>query len=240
MKSFVITLKNNERSNESANKCIYSATQHGVTDIQKFTATEPSDWKIVLGNVKNTFGIYPNPDAVGACFASHYRLWKHCVNLNEAILILEHDAIFVDKLPRLHNFTCVTLGRPSYVRFHELDPTSIPRPGLGTLKTKHMLGHHAYCITPNTAREFIRDVKEAKRPLEPNDLWMTLEHYPHLQEYYPFPVIADTEFSTVQGEILEGSELKKIQQFPTRKQYEFLKEYYPQCLERQSIEFIKP
>jgi len=33
-----------------------------------------------------------------ACFMSHYRLWHHCIKLNEPILILEHDAIFIHRI----------------------------------------------------------------------------------------------------------------------------------------------
>jgi hypothetical protein len=31
---------------------------------------------------------------VAACTISHMRLWQHCIDINEPILILEHDAIF--------------------------------------------------------------------------------------------------------------------------------------------------
>lgn len=34
---------------------------------------------------------------VAACTISHMRLWQHCIDLNEPILILEHDAYFIQK-----------------------------------------------------------------------------------------------------------------------------------------------
>jgi GR25 family glycosyltransferase involved in LPS biosynthesis len=34
---------------------------------------------------------------VVACSISHMRLWQHCIDLNEPILILEHDAYFISK-----------------------------------------------------------------------------------------------------------------------------------------------
>lgn len=34
---------------------------------------------------------------VAACTISHMRLWQHCIDLNEPILILEHDAYFIEK-----------------------------------------------------------------------------------------------------------------------------------------------
>ena len=34
---------------------------------------------------------------VAACSISHMRMWQHCIDLNEPILILEHDAYFTDR-----------------------------------------------------------------------------------------------------------------------------------------------
>jgi hypothetical protein len=69
---------------------------------------------------------------------------------------------------------------------------------------------------------------------------MTKEHYPHLLEYYPFPIIADTEFSTVQGVPINERLISEYNKQPTMEQFRFIKKYYPQCLDRQSLEFIKP
>lgn len=38
-----------------------------------------------------------NPKRRMACALSHFRLWKKCVEMNEPILILEHDAKFIQK-----------------------------------------------------------------------------------------------------------------------------------------------
>lgn len=34
---------------------------------------------------------------VAACTISHMKMWQHCIDLNEPILILEHDAYFISK-----------------------------------------------------------------------------------------------------------------------------------------------
>ena len=34
---------------------------------------------------------------VAACSISHMRLWQHCIDINEPILILEHDAYFIEE-----------------------------------------------------------------------------------------------------------------------------------------------
>ena len=46
----------------------------------------------------------------------HYLLWKKCVELDEPILILEHDAIFKQNIPDIEFDMCVNFGRPSYIR----------------------------------------------------------------------------------------------------------------------------
>lgn len=43
---------------------------------------------------------------VAACSISHMKLWQHCIDLNEPILILEHDAYFTDKFKYIKIAMC--------------------------------------------------------------------------------------------------------------------------------------
>lgn len=118
MKSFVITLKEDRISERAADVCRSSAD----FDIETFDAITPEQANDYLrsNNIKWTYPItgevsdfksglkltaYTGADPLKriACFASHYELWKRCVYLDEPILILEHDAIFVKKI----NFQCI-------------------------------------------------------------------------------------------------------------------------------------
>lgn len=51
-----------------------------------------------------------------ACFMSHYRLWKKCAEDNEALIVLEHDAMFIRKLnvdlQRETSYDVVSLNDP--------------------------------------------------------------------------------------------------------------------------------
>jgi GR25 family glycosyltransferase involved in LPS biosynthesis len=38
------------------------------------------------------------PEKRIACFLSHYRLWKKCIEMNEPIFVFEDDAVFIDTL----------------------------------------------------------------------------------------------------------------------------------------------
>ena len=199
MKTFVITLSNNKDSVKSTKKVLESAKKVGYSEkIELFEGILPSEWKKHLP-YENYFYNYPRPDNVGACFASHYLLWKKCVELNEPILILEHDALFIDNIPDVDFQGCITFGRPSYIK----PDTMIwdePKDGVNPIIQINFLGHHAYAIKPHAAELFCDDV--TKRPLGANDMWMDKVNYGFLEEYRPYPIIADTDFSTIQAPIL--------------------------------------
>lgn len=54
---------------------------------------------------------------VAACMISHMRLWQHCVDINEPILILEHDAIFIKTFKYRYIAMCGEKGDGGYVSF---------------------------------------------------------------------------------------------------------------------------
>ena len=195
MKTFIITLPNNPHSVKSTQQAIKSARDVGYGEtIEHFNGINPGEWVDILPH-DNSFQAYNRPDNVGACFASHYLLWKKCVELNEPILILEHDAIFVENMPDIDFNMCITFGRPSYIRPDYLFFKE-PIEGVQPLTQHNFLGHHAYALKPEAAKIFIKDVEE--RVLSANDVWIDTYTYTWLQEYRPFPIIADTEFSTIQ------------------------------------------
>lgn len=200
MKTFLIRLKDNKDSIRSAEQTIQSAKKVGYSEpIELFDAITPNNWETVLP-FENNFHLYPRPYHVAACFASHYLLWKKCIELNEPILILEHDAIFVDNIPNDLEFNlCINFGRPSYIRPDHMLYVE-PQDGVGILKQKNYLGHHAYAITPSAAKIFCYDV--SRRPLTANDIWIDKFNYEFLEEYRPYPIIADTDFSTIQAPVL--------------------------------------
>jgi glycosyl transferase family 25 len=60
-----------------------------------------------------------NRPGVSGCFFSHFYLWEKCIDLNEPIIILEHDGYFIRRLPNdiLDGFTDV-------LKLDRLDPYS--------------------------------------------------------------------------------------------------------------------
>ena len=235
MKTFIISISTNTDSVQSTQQAIKSAQKVGyIEPIQIFDAILPHEWKSILPNDNNNFWHYPRPDSVGACFASHYLLWKTCIELDEPILILEHDAIFVDNIPNIDFEMCINFGRPSYIRPLHMK-YEIPLDGKQQLQQINFLGHHAYAIKPAAATILCEDVHT--RELKPNDIWLDTISYPWLEEYRPYPVWADTDFSTVQGHYDKKSthvvEYDKVLH-PDNLHYNYLKKYYMQCLTPQS------
>jgi len=132
------------------------------------------------------------PEHCMACFLSHRWLWQECATGEEPMVILEHDAVFVGEVPDLGDALVVNLGHPSY------EPYFLPsRMGLGPLASMSAFpGAHGYYVSPEGARKLLEKEREAKSP----DRFMHRERFPFLQEYCPWPVIADDAVSTTQHE----------------------------------------
>lgn len=103
MKAFVIRLKGIPSSEILAAECIDSGKEfnleivpfdgiYGLEDI----AAETLKFKIRPFSE----GMKKNRAGVKGCFLSHYSLWKLCLEINEPVLILEHDAVILNRLPK--------------------------------------------------------------------------------------------------------------------------------------------
>jgi GR25 family glycosyltransferase involved in LPS biosynthesis len=194
MKSFVITIMDNERSVQVANRCIRSGSKVGI-DIEKWNAITPSSVPDNLDIPTDLFReVYSRFENCVAAFLSHHSLWEECVARNEKILILEHDAMIVDNIPTFKQFKHVmNIGKPSYGKAQT--PMSI---GVNKLTSKpYFPGAHAYMLTPQGARLLI---EKAKTHAAPTDVFLSLKNFPTLEEYYPWPVEARDSFTTIQKE----------------------------------------
>lgn len=198
MKSFVITIMNNERSVQVADRCINSGKKFGI-DIEKFSAVTPTTHNpekyaesldIPTDGFKEIYSRYEN---CLSAFLSHYLLWEKCVNLNEPLLILEHDAVIVDSIPVFAGYKhLLNLGEPSYGRASQ--PMSL---GVGPLTSKQYLpGVHGYMIKPSGAKMLI---DRAQLTAMPTDVFINKTNFPWLEEYYPWPVKAVDSFTTIQN-----------------------------------------
>jgi glycosyl transferase family 25 len=110
MKTFIIRLKDDEHSCEVAKDCYNQAKKFGL-DVEYFDAINAHDAEhhYAATGIRKAKKFKKNRPGVMGCFFSHYYLWQKCIELDEPIIILEHDGYFLDYLPSniLDTFTDV-------------------------------------------------------------------------------------------------------------------------------------
>mgnify|MGYP003648155876 FL=1 len=197
MKHFVITILDNNKSVEAADRCISSAARYGL-EVEKFQAITPGKNLTLLlkDNQINTRGFdnnqYSREDNCKAAFMSHYSLWQKCVQLNTDITIFEHDAVVVDYISNISYNSFINLGKPSYGKYNI--PSML---GVNPLVSKkYMPGAHAYRLKPKAAKALIAAAREAAGP---TDVFLHVDRFPFLEEYYPWPVECRDSFTTIQS-----------------------------------------
>ena len=204
MKSFAVVIKENKTSELGYSTLVESSKKVGNDfDINRFDAVTPSTYKQAMSDFDITWN-YPwqgevldfasglkkkayitsDPENRIACAVSHYTLWKNCIELDEPILILEHDANFTHKINFTlsdSNFDILGINNPlgvtrlskvyydsilnnmnSYQRVPYVDNDKQVPQGLA--------GNSAYIISPRGANNLISLVKEYG--LWPNDAIM--------------------------------------------------------------------
>lgn len=199
MKNYVITILENNKSNKAADYCIESALYCGL-EVEKFSAITPQNTKIyeVLFqqgiSAEGFKEVYSRTDNCIAAFLSHYSLWKLSVETKQEVTIFEHDAVVTNTIPEFINYKhCISFGKPSYGKFNT--PSDI---GVNRLTSKkYFPGAHAYRIKPTGAKKLIEQAKIRARP---TDVFLNIDTFPWLEEYYPWPVEARDSFTTIQKE----------------------------------------
>ena len=194
MKAFVITIDLPE-SEEAADKCIASGKTYGV-QVEKHRGVMPKDdpkqmaWDLSI-DTRHFHEKFSRFENCLSAFLSHRALWHYAETNNEEVLILEHDAIFIDSVPTTPYKGVLSLGAPSYGKFN-----TPPNIGVNKLVSKEYLpGAHAYMVKPYAARTLC---EMALNYACPTDLFLRNDLFPFIEEYYPWPVLARDNFTTIQ------------------------------------------
>jgi GR25 family glycosyltransferase involved in LPS biosynthesis len=197
MRSFVITIMDNEKSVQAAARCIESARKFD-TDVEMYPATTPNNCDVAT--LAKTMGIptagfrekYSRFDNCLAAFLSHHALWGQCYISGEEHQIFEHDAVIINELPKTLNHNgCINLGKPSYGKYN--DPLLL---GKNPLTSKRYFpGAHAYRVNSKGAKQLLA---QALIRAMPTDIFLHLDTFPWLEEYYPWPAEAMDSFTTIQ------------------------------------------
>tara|TARA_B100000131_G_scaffold125068_1_gene122304 strand:+ start:11819 stop:12466 length:648 start_codon:yes stop_codon:yes gene_type:complete len=205
MKHFVITIIDNDQSHFAADKCVASGKKFGL-EIDYYQAFTPhtcfdfiEEHKINTDRFENSK--FSREDNARAAFCSHLSLWMYSAQSGEEVTIFEHDAVIMDYLPEIDHNGCISFGKPSYGQWFV--PPNIGRNRL--VSKRYFPGAHAYRIKPKAAQVM---VDTAILRGAPTDVFLNIETFPFLEEYYPWPVEVRETFSTIQKE--EGCKAKHM------------------------------
>jgi GR25 family glycosyltransferase involved in LPS biosynthesis len=219
MKAHVIQIEGNEISQKGTDILIASSNKvKNKFSIEKFDAitSKMTDalmvgnglkWKypwqgqetdLKTGLIKTAYQTEIKENRI-ACALSHWLLWHKCKTLDEPILILEHDAIFIKKLDYnsilKNNYDIIGINSPAAAtrrahQFHDIVQSKAawiqPTPDIDEFNVPQGLaGNSAYIIKPAGASNLLNAVKE--HGLWPNDAIMCKQLIPRLgvtKEYY--------------------------------------------------------
>ena len=162
MKAFIIYLKEVQSTVDAALECKRTARAHGI-DAWLLEGHTPSraDQFIRVNNFKpyspgpKLYAIKWNKPGVRGCFVSHYHAWLKCIELDQKIIVLEHDARIVAEYPQVDFDDVLQLGynktQPEHVTEIQVQANTFERKGI-----KMIEGTHAYAITPQGAKKLIK------------------------------------------------------------------------------------
>jgi len=111
-----------------------------------------------------------NSNGTRGCFYSHYRMWRHCLDINEPVMIFEDDVkFFRNYIPtEFDDLLIVSLGKNSfynepYKTWLE-DPSGTPRAHNWTGFS--MPGASGYIIKPHAAKTLLKFYKNYFMPAD--------------------------------------------------------------------------
>ena len=193
-RKFIIALVDMPQSMQGAQRCLESAAQHGEAQhLRIMPAVDKFHSEAFFrehGLTCHKARCLPaDPLAVMGCFSSHYKLWLYCVETQSPIVVLEHDIEFIGPLPALRFKDIICLASK-----YEMPGFSSPRMLETYHAHPHLLGTHAYAVTPEGAQKLIDQAR--RRFLPPVDIFMCKRHVEILECAKP-PVKLVPRFSTI-------------------------------------------
>lgn len=200
-------IKSIEDTESEIEPIVFRATEHKTLkeDLKLITYIDTSNleytYPMLHEGRERITGLYLMPPAPHedvrfriACMISHMRLWQKCIDLDEPIVVLEHDAIFTRKFKKEYilddkNFLGGVCGLNTPIRATREDkhykimldelgegihtvPSILHPDGVvdGKEIPSGLAGNSAYLITPMAAKALLKKTK--KVGMWPNDVVM--------------------------------------------------------------------
>jgi len=147
-KSYIIA----HQSSRVVSDCVQSLQHHGwpyeiFPAVDGYKITE-KDWVHIGVQMSKDGKMSRRPGAQG-CWHSHFALWKRCIEIDQPILILEHDVVILEPWPKDINIDTQLVKLYSSAAC-KLNPTF----GIWSK------GSHAYSITPVQAQTLITHAQQ--------------------------------------------------------------------------------
>jgi len=211
MQAYVIAIPEHYESIQAMENTIASSKKvNNPFELKWFKAVTPDQVDDLLKRLKVTWN-YPwvgeqldfasgliksayktaNPKARIACALSHYMCWTTSVTNNTPLVILEHDAVFTNRIDfdimdtgfdilGINNpLGCTRKARQYHDQIISNDKPYMPVPWIDSVKIPQGLaGNSAYIITPKGAKKMIELVSEYG--MWPNDALMCRQLVPRL------------------------------------------------------------
>ena len=204
-RKYLITLVNLPRSAEAAEKCLASASLHGEEhNVEIFPAIDRyqsesffTEHDLIWETPNRT--LYDK--AAMGCFASHFSLWLKCIELDEPIIVMEHDVVFISKIPPLkfRHIAALSCNDSSTHFYHRFSKNKKQRLTPQCIESyhpaEHLPGTGAYAITPAGARILVEEAH--CRYAAPTDVFIR-KMLVHIVSYYPMPFDHTDSFSSIQ------------------------------------------
>ena len=214
--AFVIAIPGHTASESAARRCIQSVqhTRSALTaEIWPAVTPDtlmPCQWQWPLRKKKICpvthleLKAYKNADVKKriACAQSHYALWKKCVEMDQPICILEHDAVFVRSFD-IEDFQggALSINDPRGATFNAAPYHSQLIDGENQVPwvtdpeiPQGLPGHSAYLIKPWAAQQVIQ--QQDQIGWWPNDAIMCRQLFPWLRAYKPYFTVLQKMQST--------------------------------------------
>lgn len=164
-KAFIITVKGNSKSEQLAKRCADSCDRAGMPyqywdafDGTRGVITPPSHsaHETMTSIVKVTDHYMTRGEV--ACALSHISLWVHCAMIDQPIVVLEHDAVMLEKFLHHNSYnTIVYLGGSEWVE-DKWPLTYIPPHATEGPNYHFICRAHAYSIDPPMAKNLLAHV----------------------------------------------------------------------------------
>jgi GR25 family glycosyltransferase involved in LPS biosynthesis len=153
-KTFVIAIKGHTISEQQLEDCLDSAKKYNWTvevfwGVDGRSITEDT-WKHAGLSYRTDKPTMHRPGVQG-CFLSHWALWQKCVNINEPIIILEHDAVIQSQWKTID----ISNGILKLHKHYSGKKSKIDEHSGNWSKSGH-----AYCLSSDHAKILINFVKQ--------------------------------------------------------------------------------